>query len=599
MDAKRKAALVQELSAGKGLTKPTFDPNYTKQNRIWFVAAVVDAVIADRPGQTDKEIEAAAREVISEANYAVALEYGFTVSGAETVLNAGTWEYKRVAFQLDKGLAKIERKDVARRVEIIYGVIAQNKELARVTAGNYRILSPMRKFISRRRYRAVVRMIYQVNPNTNGFMWYPDACDKPPLHLQVNVGAQPFWQKVDLNSDTPLKVKDQNNPAVAIAKIWEAPHPDPDECKGNLLDCSNAVCCMLLDSLGEAEDPEPFYKSIQQRATTDPATGQRREHLLIVNPNKLSEEHCLWDDPKEFPLIFTKELVKETDFQVGDHVDIENHGLYANVVPGGFWVSEHSLVTNCGNRNLNDGKGFLFGGHGVEQPFSINVLYDDLVKTIQTRLHRTFKMADLFLRFRQNPAIIPSAQWEALLAQDVTDPRSTQTVKVDAFRISFKVTYDNYQKKPVGGKRPTSLEGEKDNPLIMFDIPDIHQIAIARPTLKNTIQDQLARFDQSATMTFLQRDPPTGGGNYYDRAFWKIPFLDSNTDTTKLFPVFGGKDGTFKLLDRRDMPTGDGRYFRAGHPLDEPGALLTRPNVDTSNVYLDYLRLAAITEQLH
>lgn len=567
MDAKRKAALIKELSAGKGLAKPAFDGNYTRENRVWFVTAIVNAILDGTPTPADSAVPKLAREVINDANFAVALERDFTP-----------------ILVLDEKLAKIVRKDIVRRVEIIYGIVAQNMALADTTHDTFNGLTPMRQFLTNRRYRAVLRMIYQVNPNDNGFMRYPDECKQspPPGNVRLNVDARPFWTAAGPTLGSALKVSGQNDPATAVAKIWERPFPKKEEaCSGNLLDCANAACCMLLDSLGEADDRDKFYKAIQSRGPT---------HFLIINPNFASEEHCLWDKPDEPERIFDKVLVEEKDFQVGDHVVVENHGLYASVMPGGFWVAEHSLVTNVGNRKTDNGRGILFGGHGLDDPFHISALYDDLIKTIQTRLHRTFKMADLYMRFRKNPTTIPASNVQTRFGEQVVDPRSGQTVKVDAFKITHVVSYDNYNKAPARGRRSRRSEGEEGNPIVFLDFPDLNQIAISPTTLKNTIDDQLSRFERTAhSMTFLQRDPPSGGGHTYDRQFWKIVFNNSMTGKDDLFPVFGGKDGTFQLLERKEMPKGEGRYFRGNREADEHGALITRPTTDSSDTYLSFL----------
>jgi hypothetical protein len=167
-----------------------------------------------------------------------------------------------------------------------------------------------------------------------------------------------------------------------------------------------------------------------------------------------------------------------------------------------------------------------------------------------------------------------------------TDPRSQQPITFDGYLIFFDVKYDNFDEPPKLGKRPKILEGEGANPLVIFDIKQTNEIAIARPTLKNTIQDQLGRLN---LMVFLRRVPgtPPPGENYYARAAWTVPFIDAATDAEKFHPLFGGPKGSFVQLERKQMPTGDGRYFRAGHP--EPGAFITRPTVVTTNVYVDYL----------
>ena len=185
-----------------------------------------------------------------------------------------------------------------------------------------------------------------------------------------------------------------------------------------------------MDTLFEADDPKAFFKAIKNRAPN---------HLVIVNPNTGQDTHYLWEKETESSKVFSKEMVLERDFQVGDHVVIQNHGLYPVLIPGGVWGAEHSLVTDLGNRKPNDGKGIRFGGHGIDKPFTIAEIYDHLIKDLQTHLHRTFKIADLFLRImRADPADphgVPAGNVIKTPNLEVMDPRTQTKIKFDGYLV--------------------------------------------------------------------------------------------------------------------------------------------------------------------
>ena len=101
--------------------------------------------------------------------------------------------------------------------------------------------------------------------------------------------------------------------------------------------------------------------------------------------------------------------------------------------------------------------------------------------------------------------------------------------------------YDDYDRAPKAGQRPTRKEGDGANPIVIFDIKQTNEIAIARTTLKNTLFDQMSRMNTSRTnpvMVFIKRVPgtPPPGENYYARAAWKVPFVDLETDTATFHP---------------------------------------------------------------
>jgi hypothetical protein len=541
----QKAKLAAKLS---GDTK--FDKNYTAQNRAWFARAIVDAVAAAKP---DAQVEGEAKRIIGEAHKRVAADRDVTVG-----------------LTFDAGTELYERSDVKRRVETIYGVIAQAPALAETAQDE------LRRFIVRRRYRGVMRMVFDVNPNANGYFRYRGACDEPTLPdragWRTNVDARNLWETFT-PADAPLRVKVPTagaaDPKAAAEKLWIA---HDVACEGNLFDCAHALCCVLMDSLFEADDDDKLFKAIYARG---------RAHLTIYNPSQWPEQYFLWERPTEPRRLFSTEEVLPADLQVGDHVYIWNHGLYPQVIPGGEWSGEHAIVTDTGTRKFGDGKGFLFSGHGLDVPETVEQLHDRLVKELQTALHRIYAIARIFLLFRSTGnASIPASQWGDALLQTTT-PAGT-TLDVIAYEVLVDVQYGDYISKP---RRDGSPPLVTEPGFIAFEIPALKAIAIS-PQGINSIADQMQIGLRLRTTQLIRTAEPAAGVSPYERTLWQIAYRDSDTDTEQKFPLFGGAKGTLRLLDRKEMPKFKFARLRA----TDAGALVTRPTVDASATYTAFLR---------
>jgi hypothetical protein len=540
----QKAKLAAKLSGDK-----KFDSNYTARNRAWFAHAVVDAVAAAKP---DDQVEAEAKRIIGEAHKRVAADRGFTV---DVPLN----EYETM----------LERGDQARRVEAIYGAIAQAPALADTAQ------DVLRRFLVRRRYRAAVRMVYHVNPNTNGYFRYPGDCRQPPppgrADWRTNVDTKDLWETFTAEK-VPLRLKAPSggaaDPKAAAEKLWIA---HDVACEGNLFDCAHALCCVLMDSLFEAHDVDKLFKAVHARG---------REHLAIYNPTQWPEKYFLWEKPTEPRRLFSTEKVLPADLQVGDHVYIWNHGLYPQLIPGGDWSGEHAIVTGTGTRKLADGKGFLFSGHGLDDPQTVEQLHDELVKTLQTALHRTYAIARIFLLFRSTgDASIPASQWGRELIQ-MTAPDGAQ-IDVVAYGMAVEFRYGDYRRQP---RRDGSPPLVTEPGFIAFDIPAWKAIAIS-PQGVETVAEQLELGIKRTTQLIRTAEPATGGSPY-DRTLWKIAYRDSDTNTEQHFPLFGGPRGSLRLLERKEMP----KIKFARLQATDPQAIVTRPTVDTSASYISFLR---------
>ncbi len=545
MDDAQKAKLAAKLS---GDTK--FDKNYTAQNRAWFARAIVNAVAAAKP---DAQVEGEAKRIIGEAQKRVAADRDFTVG---------------LAF--DAGTALYERSTVSRRVETIYGVIAQAPALAETAQ------DALRRFIVRRRYRGTVRMVFDVNPNANGYFNYRGACAQPHPPdrpgWRTNIDTRDLWEPIGAD-DAPLRVKVPTgaaaDPKAAAEKLWIA---HDDACEGNLFDCAHTLCCVLMDTLFEGEDDDKLFKAVYARG---------REHLAIYNPSQWREQGFLWEQPTETRRLFSTEEVLPGDLQVGDHVYIWNHGLYPQLIPGGEWSGEHAIVTDTGTRKLADGKGFLFSGHGLDVPQTVEHLHDGLVKQLQTALHRTYAIARIFLLFRSTGnASIPRNQWGDGLVQIP----SAAGAPLDAigYEVLVDFQYGDYTVKPRHDSSPPLI---KEPGFVAFEIPALKAIVISPPGV-DSIPDQLQRGFRFRTTQLIRTAEPAAGVSPYERTLWEIDYVDSDTGTNEKWPLFGGPNGTLRLLDRSEMP----KFKFARLEATDAGAIVTRPTVDTSATYTAFLR---------
>jgi hypothetical protein len=358
------------------LAKPArFDKAYEEADRQWCVDKLIRILGAQ--GTTDAGMEAAVTAVLTKAKTVVAAQRDF-----------------KVGVKLDKKRAATERASTGRRVEILYGLIATDPKLVD-SPGNIAMLS----FIARRRYRSIERMALFVNPNGRGYFRYPDTCSTNfslgRWHWKVNVVASKFWEPVVAGQDVPIWLKNPPdapaafNPEAAIASLFTQKDA---ACEGNLLDCATTMNVVLMDSLMEGNKPKDF-------AATLAAKNPIYLSIVHVNPPIVQPEAFFLTDPTAEGL-FVKGGAALEDLQVGDHVYIRNHQLYKTLRPTGSWSGEHALVTDCGNRHIDSDKGFKFMGHGMPhggETGAIPRFYKGLLNEINTHLHRSFRLAAIFL----------------------------------------------------------------------------------------------------------------------------------------------------------------------------------------------------------
>jgi hypothetical protein len=438
----------------------------------------------------------------------------------------------------------------------------------------------------KRRYRAVVRMVHHINPNSNGFIRYPMEC--PKLGMAVNANALPHWISATGGATTvPMMVRPGADPKTAAELLLAKPFTSA--CDGNLLDCGNGTGCVLMDTLFESTNSSNLFKAIHSRGP---------KHLLVINPTlrlggsqgtQGTDPHFLFEKDTEPKKLFSKSHVLEENFQIGDCVFLMNHGLYTNLAPNGLWNGEHALVVQCGNRKSADPKGFLYNGHGLDNPTTIKALYDKLLPLLQSYLHRAFKIAQFFFNFRLKPSSIPPSKFEL---RSINLPAGLGPGTFNAFLFKeATVKYTDFINPATRGKRPTKVDGGPKTPLVVFEIPQKQLVLIAPQIEANTIDQQIKTMNK---MTLLELLVNPGSLSLYDASLWRhwqLPFLDTDTQKPAHFPLFG-TTGDFQNLEAADMPIN-----RFGRRIATPDvAEVTRPHSDTSSSYVTFLRsVGAIT----
>lgn len=266
---KEKQALINKLSGG---SKIGFNAKYSTPNRKWFAGKIIDSLIAQNV--PDSDIEQKANEIIAAAGSAVkARAKGGPAPGSLV----DKWD-------------KFDQ--LTSRTEIIYGMIAMNPQFLDPANSDYF------DFILERRYRAIWRMHFYVNPNKyRGEFDYPGSGK-----MQVNKDSNLLW-KPFLDNSIPfiLTPSGQNDPAGADETLFQR-NKDTDR---NLLSCDAVAAILHMDALRAAKDPGKLLKALVE------TTGQ---YLKIDHPGG----HCA-NSPDGQRLA----AVSSAHVNHGEHTDIE------------------------------------------------------------------------------------------------------------------------------------------------------------------------------------------------------------------------------------------------------------------------------------
>jgi hypothetical protein len=233
MDEVKKKALIKKLGAD---SNAAFDSRYSGDNRKWFVGKIIDSLLAQ--GVPDANIEQQTNKIILDAGAVLKarIKKGFSSSSL-----ADKWAL------LDQ---------MKSRTQIIYGLIAMHREFRDAANANYF------DFILERRFRAIRRMAFSVNPtDIRNIFAYPkgakmkvnkDATGPPP--------ASPFWFGVQAGNVLPfvLTGRGKSNPEAAVEILFNV-NTGSDR---NLFLCDPVATILHMDALRAATDPNKLLNAL-------------------------------------------------------------------------------------------------------------------------------------------------------------------------------------------------------------------------------------------------------------------------------------------------------------------------------------------------
>jgi hypothetical protein len=228
-DAEKKALIKKLGSDGNS----AFDARFTGDNRTWFVAKIIDSLLAQGIADT-KKIEQSTNDIITKSGNEVnkRIKAGFSAGSLP---------------QIWKGYDAFKS-----RTQIIYGMIAMHPAfLDPANAGFF-------DFILERRYRAIQRMAFYVNPNSerNRFDYPSSACGDV---MKVNKEGAAFWDAASAGTSAfILTAAGKSEPENAVETLFKK----NKDCDRNLFACDPLATTLHLDALRAAKDPGKLLKNL-------------------------------------------------------------------------------------------------------------------------------------------------------------------------------------------------------------------------------------------------------------------------------------------------------------------------------------------------
>lgn len=541
MDAKARKALIDSLS-----DKTNFDAALNEENRRWVAGKLID-VFAGR-GASDADMKSKATDTVARAKTLVKKQRDFALG-----------------FKLSKSKeAATERTLRTRRVEILYGLVAHDPELA--DSSNEAQLM----FIARRRYRVIERFQFFVNPNGRGYFLYPEDC-AGNAEWRVNfLARRDFWE-AKTNAYLPIEIKTSTNPPDILAAIEILFTRFDEVCKANLLDCESTLSILHMDAMREGKDPKKWLEALYARGST----------YLCVN---LATRPPTFSADISAQGLFTIGNRPKVDLCVGDHVYIFNHGLYQVLLPGGSWRGEHAIATDSGDRGLTSSNGFKFMGHGLPhggEPGSIPRFYTGRLNELNKFLYRSYRIGGMFLFYmKSGGTAFPGKVIKQ--TRTIADPVGTQR-SVDFYFFDLDFSYPNFTKKVVKIK---DAPKNSEHGFVVWHSDATRQFGIHR---KKTIADALTDGIASDNNRPIFRRPaaPASAAEMFDPTKWAIPF-PAPSGNQEDYAVFqpNGTSVKAKILEMSDLYVQP--FFRF-NPGTDDDMWMARPKVDVGATYTGFL----------
>jgi hypothetical protein len=570
MDPKARKKLVDDFVDPK---KKNFEATFSKGNQRWFVEKVLGGALA--AGQADAAATAKVRDVIIKSRAIAVAQRDFALA-----LTAGD------NARFSKRLLAAMRKH---RVEILYGAIAHNTELAEPARLGYLLLT------AKRRFRAICRMYCWVNPNGQGYFRYPHRCPADQT-WRVNEDAKPFWEPFHPPPafGLPIRLKLQANgdrdPVTGLSKMFVR---KDNACKGNLLDCSSVAALLFMDAVNEAKDPAKLLKKLATFA-----------NYMQIKQLSLPGGATFQEDGTAEGMM--EQLARPArDLQVGDHMYIFNHPLYKTFRPTGSWRGEHSLVYISGDRNYKSQSGFVFGGHGKNG--TLYQFYDAFVSELKTHLAFARQLMTAHLAFMRGgaAAILPGTvlEEEHPVSVDRVDPATGNRVWAPAvpFRMlsydaavkarDFTKVPTRTNRKPKAGPAGFLVLQSKTEDVFYLDGVEKHNEDISlEKNIKKTIGEVWPPGKTHFAIKFVRVAPAPAGSSAvvrYDPKQWGVVYADLSAAAAKTWPFFVADGAKMKrkeltLDDLFDSPFN--MFVKAGSEVR-----VTQPKVNFTPAHQTFL----------
>jgi len=560
LDEKTIKKIVDKLAVASN-----FEATYASEDRRWFITKAIKVLSAQ--GVADADIQSKVTTVVGKAKTFVKANGDF-----------------KIGVKLDTKRAATERDSRGRRVEILYGLIATDSgDPGLLDTGNTALL----KFVAQRRYRSIERMELFVNPNGRGYFRYPDTCPanqaKNGWRWTVNMDAQKYWEPLSPPANIPIWMKNPPtapaafDPVAAVKSLFTR---KDDACEGNLLDCATTMNVILMDSLLEGHDPAAFMGS---QAARNPIYLS----IIHVNPPITQPEAFFLTDPSAEGL-FVKGGIPLDDLQVGDHVYIRNHELYKTLQPTGSWNGEHALVTDCGNRVIDSDKGFKFMGHGMPhggESGAIPRFYKGLLGEINTYLHRSYRLAAIFLNFLDsNKTSIPASKWQHDTGTATADGN---TFDVDYYFFDIDFSYLDYTSKT---SKSTKMAKKHEHGFVVAHAPSQNQFMLHhRRKLADAKSDGVT--DRGSGVLFaVDSAPETPPKNAFDPIGWILSYL--NASGSELNYTLFKRSGHSKSLSMVPLDMWELYTEPLARMPNSNDVFTTRARVSLDAAYLSFLKTA-------
>ncbi|NER10044.1 hypothetical protein SAMN06265375_101424 [Muriicola jejuensis] len=277
-------------------------------------------------------------------------------------------------------------------------------------------------------------------------------------------------------------------------------------------------------------------------------------------------------DTREDKALYEQLSVKSIDLQVGDHIYIRNHPLYASFYPNGVWGGEHSVVVQLSTRKFNSslmGDQMYVAGHGLSN--SLKGMMNSMIAHMNLVADIVQEMVKIHLANLKLNQLNSSS--------NVTV--KSKTINSVAYKLlEYDMAFTFYD--PIEGAFKTSTTGF----VFAQEKIDSKEFFLFNYMSKDSSDDQ-NRFIEP----FFFDGAVNNSTTRYKPENYCFKFYDTVTGKIKKWHLFSSSDGGLPINETFKFE--DIQAISPFHRLDSNSdAYIIRPRVNFSNAYQNYLKIA-------